>query len=113
EIVRTGYMVNMTMGHQVMMVNTAELNKLPSDVRATLLAKMKEWTPKYRQMSEAGDVEARKNLVANKVALIEPTAEDRQRARATVRPMWEAWAKKYGTVGQQLLDGAVKACGAT
>ena len=87
-------------------IDAGELNKLT-------LAKMKEWTPKYRQMSEAGDVEARKNLVANKVALIEPTAEDRQRARATVRPMWEAWAKKYGTVGQQLLDGAVKACGAT
>src|SRR4029079_6697004 len=38
EIVRTGYMVNMTMGHQIMMVNTAELNKLPADVRSTLLA---------------------------------------------------------------------------
>ena len=33
EIVRTGYMVNMTMGHQVMLVNAAELAKLPPDVR--------------------------------------------------------------------------------
>jgi TRAP-type C4-dicarboxylate transport system substrate-binding protein len=112
EIVRTGYMVNMTMGHQVMMVNTAELNKLPADVRATLLAKMKEWAPKYRQMSEDGDVAARKNLAANKVALVEPSAEDLQRARTTMRPMWDAWAKKYGPVGQQLFEGAAKACGA-
>ena len=112
EIVRTGYMVNMTMGHQVMMVNTAELDKLPADVRTTLLAKMKEWEPKYRQMSEQGDVDARKNLLANKVALVDPTPADIQRARATMRPMWDAWAKKYGAVGQQLVEGAAKACGA-
>jgi TRAP-type C4-dicarboxylate transport system substrate-binding protein len=64
-------------------------------------------------MSEEGDIAARKNLTANKVSLVEPTAEDRRRAQTVMRPMWDAWAKKYGTVGQQLLDGAVKACGAT
>jgi TRAP-type transport system periplasmic protein len=113
EIVRTGYMVNMTMGHQIMMVNTAELDKLPADVRATLLAKMKEWSPKYEQMSQQGDVEARKNLVANKVTLVEPTADDIRRTRAIMRPMWDSWAKQHGAVGRQLLDGAAKACGAT
>jgi TRAP-type C4-dicarboxylate transport system substrate-binding protein len=113
EIVRTGYMVNMTMGHQIMMVNTAELNKLPADVRSTLLAKMKEWAPKYEQMSQQGDLEARKNLAANKVTMVEPTADDVRHTRGLMRPMWDAWAKKYGVVGQQLLDGAAKACGAT
>ena len=113
EIVRTGYMVNMTMGHQIMMVNTAALDKLPADVRATLLAKMKEWAPKYEQMSQQGDVEARKNLAANKVTLVEPSPDDVRRTRAIMRPMWDEWAKKYGAVGQQLLDGAAKACGAT
>ena len=113
ELVRTGYMVNMTMGHQMMMINTAELQKLPPDVRTTLLDKAREWAPKYRQMSEEGDTSARKNLVANKVSLIEPTADDRKRAQTTMRPMWDAWAKKYGTVGQQLVDGAMKACGST
>ena len=113
ELVRTGYMVNMTMGHQMMMVNTAELQKLPPDVQKILLDKAKEWSPKYRQMSEEGDTSARANLRANKVSLIEPTADDRKRAQATMRPMWDAWAKKYGTVGQQLVDGAMKACGAS
>jgi len=112
EIVRTGYMVNMTMGHQIMMVNTAALDKLPADVRSTLLAKMKEWAPKYEQMSQQGDVEARKNLAANKVTLVEPTADDIRRTRALMRPMWDEWAKKHGAVGQQLLEGAAKACGA-
>lgn len=113
EIVRTGYMVNMTMGHQVMMVNAAELAKLAPDVRGTLLAKMKEYSPRYRKMSEEGDQEARRNLAANKVNLVEPTAEDRKRAQAIMRPMWDAWAKSHGTVGQQLVEGAMKACGAT
>lgn len=113
EIVRTGYMVNMTMGHQVMLVNAAELAKLSPDVRAILMAKMKEYGPKYRKVSEEGDVEARKNLVANKVTLVDPTADDRKRAQAIMRPMWDAWAKSHGVVGQQLLDGAIKACAAT
>jgi TRAP-type C4-dicarboxylate transport system substrate-binding protein len=112
EIVRTGYMVNMTMGHQVMMVNSAELGKLPAEVRATFLAKAKEWTPKYRQMSEEGDVAARKNLQANKVTLVEPSADDRRRAQSTMRPLWDSWAKKHGATGRQLLDGAMAACGA-
>lgn len=112
EIVKTGYMVNMTMGHQVMLVNNAELAKLAPDVRAVLLAKMKEYAPKYRKMSEEGDQDARRNLAANKVALVDPTADDRKRAQATMRPMWEAWAKNHGAVGQRLLDGAMKACGA-
>lgn len=113
EIVRTGYMVNLTMGHQVMLVNGAELAKLAPDVRDVLLAKMKEYTPRYRKVSEEGDQEARRNLVANKVTLVEPTAEDRKRAQALMRPMWDSWAKAHGAVGQKLLDGAMKSCAAS
>jgi TRAP-type C4-dicarboxylate transport system substrate-binding protein len=113
ELVKTGYMVNMTMGHQVMMMNTAELNKLPADVRQTLVAKATEWAPKYRAMSEGGDKEARANLTANKVSLVEPSADDLKKARAMMRPMWDSWAEKHGATGKQLVDGTMKACGAT
>ena len=113
EIVRTGYMVNMTMGHQVMLVNAAEMAKLAPDVRDVLAAKMKEYAPRYRKVSEEGDQEARRNLAANKVTLVEPTADDRKRAQALMRPMWDSWAKSHGAVGQKLLDGAMKSCAAT
>jgi TRAP-type C4-dicarboxylate transport system substrate-binding protein len=113
EIVRTGYMVNMTMGHQVMLVNAAEMAKLPADVRGVLVAKMAEYAPRYRKVSEGGDQDARRNLTANKVNLVEPSADDRKRAQALMRPMWDAWAKKHGAVGQKLLEGAMKSCGAT
>ena len=63
--------------------------------------------------AEDGDKAARANLAANKVNLVDPTPDDRKRAQAIMRPMWDAWAKKHGAVGQQLLDGAMKACGAS
>ena len=113
ELVRTGYMVNMTMGHQVMMVNAAELQKLPADVRATFLAKAREWEPKYRQMSEEGDTMARSNLQTNKVTLVTPTPEDRKSAQSMMRPMWDAWAAKNGAVGKELVQDSMKACGAS
>lgn len=110
EIVRTGYMINVTMGHQVMLVNSAELAKLAPDVRAILTAKFKEWAPKYRQMSEEGDQAARRNLSANKVTLVEPTTEDRQRAKSLMEPMWAEWARKHGDVAQKMLDDASRLC---
>lgn len=113
DIVKTGYMVNMTMGHQVMMVNSGELQKLPSEVRSVLLAKAREWSPRYEKMSQDGDQAARKNLVANKVTLVDPTPADLQRARSMMRPMWDQWAQKHGSEGRQLLDGAMKACAAS
>lgn len=112
EIVKTGFMLNMTMGHQVMLINSAEMAKLAPEVRSTLLAKMKEYAPIYRKMSEEGENAARSNLVANKVRLVEATADDVKFARTTLRPMWNAWAKANGATGQQLLDIASKACGA-
>lgn len=113
ELVKTGYMVNMTMGHQIMLINTEELNKLPADVKSTLLTKAREWTPKYAQMSQEGDTAARQNLLANKVTLVEPTPADIEKARAMMRPMWDQWAQKNGATGRRLVDGTMKACGAT
>lgn len=110
DIVRTGYMVNMTMGHQIMVVNSAELAKLAPDVRDILTAKFKEWGPKFAQMSEEGDQAARRNLVAHKVTLVEPATEDRKRAQALMQPMWGEWAKKHGPVAQRLLDDASRNC---
>jgi TRAP-type transport system periplasmic protein len=112
EIIKTGYMLNLTMGHQMMMVNGDALAKLPPDVRKTFLAKAAEWTPKYRAMSESGDKEARANLTSNKVALVEPTSADLTKARQLMRPSWDQWAARNGSTGKTLLDGVAKACGA-
>lgn len=112
EIIKTGYILNMTMGHQVMMVNGDALAKLPADVRQTFLAKAAEWSPKYRAMSEAGDKDARANLAAHKVTLVDPTASDLKKAQQLMRPAWDQWATRNGATGRALLDAAAKACGA-
>jgi TRAP-type C4-dicarboxylate transport system substrate-binding protein len=106
-------MVNMTMGHQLMMVNASELQKLPADVRSIFLAKVREWTPKYGKMSEEGENAARQDLKAHKVNLVTPTADDRSQAKTMMRPMWDAWASKNGAVGKELEQSAMKACGAS
>jgi TRAP-type C4-dicarboxylate transport system substrate-binding protein len=110
EIVRTGYMAGITMGHQVTMVNRAALQRLPDDVRQILLAKFQEYAPRYAQMSRQGDEEARSNLRANRVTLFDPPASDIAAAQQTMRPLWTSWAERNGETGRRLLDAAVAAC---
>jgi TRAP-type C4-dicarboxylate transport system substrate-binding protein len=110
DTIKTGYMVNMTMGHQMMLLNGEQLEALPDDVEKILRAKIDEWAPKYNNMSEEGDVAARDNLRANGVTLVEPSAEDMQQARKLLRPLWSDWAKAHGDVGSQLLETAESVC---
>jgi TRAP-type C4-dicarboxylate transport system substrate-binding protein len=110
EIVRTGYMAGITMGHQVTMVNRAALQRLPEDVRQILLAKFREYAPRYAQMSRQGDEEARANLRANRVTLFEPPSSDIAAARQAMLPLWNAWAERHGATGRRLLDATIAAC---
>lgn len=110
EIVRTGYMAGITMGHQVTMVNRAALQRLPEDVRQILLAKFREYAPRYAQMSRQGDDEARANLRANRVTLFDPPPPDIAAARQAMQPLWNTWAERHGETGRRLLDAAIAAC---
>lgn len=111
DIVKNGYMLNFTMGHQVTMVNEDQFRRLPGDIQQVLVAKSAEWAPRYRQMSEEGDKAARTTLAANGVALRDPSAGDTARAKTMMRPMWDSWAQKHGEVGRDLLAKGVAGCG--
>ena len=54
EVTKFGYMMNLTLAHQVVAVNQAALDKLPADLRATFLAKAKEWAPKLSRRADQG-----------------------------------------------------------
>lgn len=110
DIVKTGYMVNMTMGHQMMMVNGEEFAKLPQDIQDTLREKFAEWAPKYNAMSQENDTLARENLGKNGVTLVDPSAQDMEKAATALRPLWDKWAEQNGDTGASLLDVAMKAC---
>ena len=91
-------------------MNGDQFAALPEDVRDILRAKIAEWAPKYNSMSLEGDEAARKNLQANGVTLLEPSAEDIQQARELLSPFWAEWAQKQGEVGGKLLGVARTAC---
>ncbi|HXG03761.1 MAG TPA: TRAP transporter substrate-binding protein DctP [Candidatus Binatia bacterium] len=106
DIVKNGYLLNLTMGHQVLMVNEGEFRRLPADLARLLTAKAAEWAPRYRQMSEDGDRAARESLTRHGVVLREPSATDLTRARALMRPMWDSWAERHAPIGRELLAKA-------
>lgn len=111
DIVKTGYMVNMTMGHQMMLVNGEEFGKLPEDIQTILRGKFAEWGPKYNAMSQENEQLARKNLGDNGVNLVTPSKDDMDKAGAALQPLWQTWAEQNGKTGRTLLDAAMKVCG--
>jgi len=110
EVTKMGYMINLTLAHQIVAVNEAELAKLPADLRQLLLDKTKEWAPKYRAALIEADKNARKVLAEKGVTLLEPTPQDMEKFRSVTRPMWTEWTTKNGLVAEKMLAAALEAC---
>lgn len=110
EVTKMGYMINLTLAHQVFAVNEQELNKLPADLRQLLLDKTKEWAPKYRQEMIEADKAARKTLAEKGVTLRDPSPEEMEKFRTVTRPMWKEWSDKNGPVAERMLNAALESC---
>jgi TRAP-type C4-dicarboxylate transport system substrate-binding protein len=110
EVTKMGYMINLTLAHQVFAVNEQELNKLPADLRQLLLDKAREWAPKYRQELIEADKSARKTLAEKGVTLLDPTPGDMEKFRSVTRPMWKEWTDKNGPVAEKMLNAALESC---
>jgi TRAP-type C4-dicarboxylate transport system substrate-binding protein len=110
EVTKFGYMMNLTLAHQVVAVNQAALDKLPADVRTIFLAKAKEWAPRYRAEMIKADVDARKTLTDKGMTLRDATPEELAKLRDLTKPITDEWAAKSGDVGKQMLNTAIAAC---
>ncbi len=110
EVTKFGYMLNLTLAHQAIVVNQAALEALPEDLRKILLAKAEEWAPKYRAELIAADKEARKALTEKGMTLRDATPEEEARLRELTKPIAEEWVAKAGAVGKDMLAVAVKSC---
>ena len=110
DVVSNGYLLNISMGHMAIVVNNAELAKLPPDLQQVLRAKATEWRPKYMQMSREGGRAALANMASKGVKLVDPTPDDLQKGSTMVRSIWDDWAKKHGDIGRSMLDGTRAAC---
>lgn len=110
EVTKFGYMMNLTLAHQVVAVNQAALDKLPADVKATFLAKAKEWAPKYRAELIKADQDARKALTEKGMTLRDATPDEIKKLRELTQPIADEWVAKSGDVGKEMLASAIKAC---
>lgn len=110
EVTKFGYMMNLTLAHQVVAVNQAALDKLPADVKATFLAKAKEWAPKYRAELIKADQDARKALTEKGMTLRDATPDEIKKLRELTQPIADEWVAKSGDVGKKMLASAIKAC---
>ncbi len=110
EVTKFGFMINLTLAHQAIVVNQAALDALPEDLRKTLLAKTEEWAPKYRAELIAADKTARQTLTEKGMTLKDATPEEIARLREITAPIANDWAGKVGPVGKDMLATAVKAC---
>jgi TRAP-type C4-dicarboxylate transport system substrate-binding protein len=110
EVTKFGYMMNLTLAHQVVAVNQAALDRLPADVRSAFLAKAKEWAPKYRSEMIAADKAARVALTEKGMTLRDATPAEIAKLRELAKPITDDWSAKAGEVGKQMLAASLQAC---
>jgi TRAP-type C4-dicarboxylate transport system substrate-binding protein len=108
DFVNYGLMINFSMGHQVVLFNMAEYNKLPADVQRTLMKKGGEWYEKFKAVTPIFEKEARANLLKHGMTLNEISPEDLKKAKKTMRSMWDDWTEKRGPLAKELLDTVTK-----
>lgn len=110
EVTKMGYMLNLTLAHQAMVVNQKALDGLPDDLQKLLLDKAAEWAPKYRAAMIEADRDARKQLQEKGMTLLDVSPADMETLRAATKPIGEAWAAKNGEMAGKMLAGAIDAC---
>jgi len=110
EVTKFGYMMNVTLAHQVASINKSAFDALPEDLQTLLREKAAEWAPKYREAMIEGDQSARAALVEAGMTLYDITAEEEAELRSATRSIWDDWTKQNGEKAGQLLNDVAKAC---
>ncbi|MEZ5932639.1 MAG: TRAP transporter substrate-binding protein DctP [Alphaproteobacteria bacterium] len=110
EVADYGYMLNFTMTDQLIAVNEAAFEGLAPEIQTALTETAEAWQGKFREAIDAAAKEAEEKLTAAGMTLLTPTSEDFASARATTKPIWQAWADANGEIAQKLLDQVSAAC---
>lgn len=108
ELAKHGYMLGLQFAHEMLVVNVGQLNALPADIRGILLAKAKEWEPKFKEMVSEAEQKAIVSLKEKGQVFITPSPDEKQRLRQLALPIWDSWATNAEQ--KQLVDNAKKAC---
>ncbi|MDR5653163.1 TRAP transporter substrate-binding protein DctP [Ruixingdingia sedimenti] len=110
EVLGNGYLFNITLSHEVIAVNDAALAELPEDMRAAFLEVAQKWEGTLRQEVLTLDSQARANLTAKGIKLVEPSAEDAAALATMTADIAEAWAAQQGDAGRSVLAAIRAGC---
>lgn len=98
-----------TFGYSAVTANMNAWNKLPEELKATLLAAGKEIEAKQESRARAVDETARAELVKHGVNVNEASPAFRQQCLQLAEPLWANWVKRAGPDAQTLIDQVRKA----
>lgn len=110
EVLGNGYLFNITLSHEVISVNNAALAELPEDVRTAFLDVSRKWAGILRQEVLALDAQARANLTAKGIRLVDPTPEDAAALATMTADIAETWASQNGETGRAILASIRSGC---
>lgn len=110
EVLKNGYLFNITLSHEVIAVNNAALAELPEDVRKTFLRVAGEWEGKYREEVFKLDDAARATLIKEGMTLTSPSESEAKALSDMTADIGTAWAQKNGEVAAKVLADIRATC---
>ena len=108
DFIEHGYMLNLSMGHQFVLMSQKSWSELPASLQTILQSNARDWSATFRRQIPAMDLDARRELRDQGMTLREPTPFDLAKARQSAAPMWLEWAAE-DPVSEELLKAVRKA----
>lgn len=110
EVLKNGYIFNITLSHEVISVNSDAMKELPEDVRKAVVDVAAKWEGKFREEVTKLDDQARASLVEQGMTLTDPTPEDAKALIEMTADIGTSWAEAQGEVATRVLADIREAC---
>jgi TRAP-type C4-dicarboxylate transport system substrate-binding protein len=110
EVLKNGYIFNITLSHEVISVNSDAMNELPEDLRKAVVDVAAKWEGKFREEVTKLDEQARASLVEQGMTLTDPTPEDAKALVDMTADIGASWAEAQGEVATRVLADIREAC---
>lgn len=110
EVLKNGYIFNITLSHEVISVNSDAMKELPEDLQKAVSNVASKWEAKLREEVQKLDAEAREALVQQGMTLTDPTSEDAKALADMTSDIGADWAAKQGEVATKVLADIRQAC---
>jgi TRAP-type C4-dicarboxylate transport system substrate-binding protein len=104
------YIINLAPAFIYILYNNDSFKALPKEYQDILLDEFKLLDKRAVEAQPAADKKSLDQMVAAGVELITPPADQMQRVRTQVKPIWEAWATA-GPLNKEAYDASMKAFG--